>query len=152
MITGDSMKYLYGILNSSLIAWFMRSTGIPTGMGLVQWDKFAIERIPIPKLTDAEQKPFIRLVDRILKEKSDNPKADTTVLEWDINDLVYDLYGLTETEIDEIEGSLDTVPLTAAQQDAAMLNAMLEGREAAKAEGYASREEVMAILADSDGN
>ena len=34
-----------------------------------------------------------------------NPSADTSVLEWEIDELVYELYGLTEEEIALIEGA-----------------------------------------------
>ena len=37
-------------LNSSnLITWFMRNTARTTGMGLTQWEKFAVERLSHPQ-------------------------------------------------------------------------------------------------------
>jgi hypothetical protein len=35
--------------------------------------------------------------------RSDNPRADTSALEWEIDQLVYQLYGLTEEEIKIVE-------------------------------------------------
>ena len=55
-----------------------------------------MERIPIPKITDEEQRSFVRLVDRILEAKAVDPDADTSEMEEQIDWLVYDLYGLTE--------------------------------------------------------
>ena len=99
MVTGWSLKFLCGILNSSLSSWFMKNTGVTTGMGLVQWDKFSVERIPIPKIAAEEQCPFVALVDRILAAKDASPAADTSHLESEIDRLVYDLYGLTGAEV-----------------------------------------------------
>lgn len=56
-----------------------------------------------------EQIPFIRttilddMVQNIIKIKSHNSFADTTVLESEIDKLVYELYGLTEDEIKIVE-------------------------------------------------
>lgn len=52
---------------------------------------------------NAEQRPFIRLVDRILTAKAADPKADTTKQEAEIDKLVYALYGLTAEEIAAVE-------------------------------------------------
>ena len=105
MMTGKSLKYLCAILNSALITWLMKNTARTTGMGLMQWEKFAVERLPIPKISPAEQRPFIRLVDRILTAKATDPKADTTEQEVEIDRLVYGLYGLINEEIKVIQGN-----------------------------------------------
>ena len=71
-------------------------------MGLTQWKKFAVETIPVPAISSAKQRPFIRLVNRILKAKADDPNADTGKLEGEIDRLVYQLYGLTEEEVEAV--------------------------------------------------
>ena len=78
-------------------------------MGLTQWEKFVVERIPIPKITAKEQRPFVRLVDEILESKAANPDTDTSHLEWEIDRLVYDLYGLTGEEDPTVERSLGLI-------------------------------------------
>ena len=103
MMTGQSLKYLCAILNSSLITWLMQNTALTTGVGLTQWKKFAVERLPVPKISTAKQRPFIRLVERILQAKASDPSADTTKPEAEIDQLVYELYGLTEEEIAAVE-------------------------------------------------
>jgi hypothetical protein len=47
---------------------------------------------------------MIKLVDQILSTKKSNPTADTCALENEIDQLVYELYGLTEEEIKIVEG------------------------------------------------
>ena len=112
IMTGRSLRYLCAILNSTLITWRMKSTALTTGMGLLQWKKFAVERLPIPKLSAAKQRPFIRLVDEILEAKAADSAADTFPEEAAIDRLVYDLYGLTEEESTAIERSLGLLHAT----------------------------------------
>ncbi len=104
LMTGGPLKYLCAVLNSDLITWMMKNTARTTGMGLMQWEKFAVERLPVPKVNAAKQRPFVRLVDRILADKSADPEMDTTAREAEINSLVYELYGLTADEIQEVCG------------------------------------------------
>ena len=105
IIAGKPMKYLCAVLNANLISWFMKTIALTTGMGLVEWFKIYVEMIPTPKTPEAQQKPFIQLVDKILAQKSKDPKANTTDLEAEIDQLVYRLYGLTEEEILIVENS-----------------------------------------------
>ncbi len=104
MVTGNSLRYLCAILNSKIITWLVKNTAVTTGMGLTQWDKFTVERLPIPKIPATEQRPFIRLVDAILAAKRTDPKADTADLEAEVDQLVYRLYGLTDEEMAAVEG------------------------------------------------
>ena len=109
IMTGQSLKYLCAVLNSTLVTWMIRNSALTTGLGLTQWKKFAVERIPVPKLSAAKQRPFVRLVDRILEAKATDPDADTSELEAEIDRLVYDLYGLTEEETAAV-GACDRMP------------------------------------------
>ena len=103
ILTGNSLKYLCAVLNSSLITWLIKNTAATTGMGLTEWTIVTVERIPIPQIPSAKQRPFINVVDSILKAKAANPKADMTKQEAAIDRLVYGLYGLTEEEITALE-------------------------------------------------
>ncbi len=103
IMTGGSIKFLCAILNSALITWLIRNTARTTGMGFIGWEKFTIERLPILRITAAQQRPFIRLVERILSAKDADPDADTGELEAEIDRLVYALYGLTAAEIAAVE-------------------------------------------------
>ena len=103
MMIGKPVKYLCAVLNSTLATWFMRNTALTSGMGVTRWKRFTVERIPIPKLSAEEQRPFIQLVDRILAAKSTDPGVDTRELEKQIDALVYGLYGLTNEEIRTVD-------------------------------------------------
>ena len=97
MMTGDSIKYLCAVLNSTLVTWFMRSSALNSGMGTTRWVRFTVDRIPVPKIDAMRQRPLIQLVDKILHARS--ARTDTLALEEDMDQLVYALYGLTEDEV-----------------------------------------------------
>ena len=100
VVTGTPVKYLCAILNSRIITWYVTNTAVTTGMGLIQWDKFVVETIPIPKLTATEEEPLLELIDKILSVKDADTSADTSQLETEMDRRIYKLYGLTESEID----------------------------------------------------
>lgn len=112
VISGSSIKYLCAALNSNFTTWFMKNTALNSGMGTTRWVRFTVERLPIPKISTAEQRPFINLVDGILEAKAcpvprhgaADPKANTTEQEAEIDRLVYALYGLTTEEISAVDG------------------------------------------------
>ena len=142
VLTGAAIKYLCAVLNSSLTTWFMKNTALNSGMGVTRWVRFTVERVPIPEITSDRQQPFVLLVDEILGAKACDPNVDTSHLEWEIDRLVYDLYGLTEEEDTAIERSLGLIHTTDDEEDAALVRMMLEDRTGV----YVSRDVVMETL------
>ena len=65
--------------------------------------KVYVESLPIPDASDAQKRPFVRLVDDILAAKDAAPDADITEQEKEIDRLIYTLYGLSEAEIATVE-------------------------------------------------
>ena len=85
----------------------MEKTALTTGMGRLQWKKFTVESLPVPRINPTEQRHYIKIVRRILEAlKASDPAADTTELETEIDRMVYDLYGLTSEEIQAVEARL----------------------------------------------
>ena len=152
ILTGLSLKFLCAVLNSQLTTWFVKHTGLTTGMGLIQWKRFVVERIPVPQLDAAQQAPFIDLVDRILAAKDADPAADTSPLEWEIDRLVYDLYGMMEEEDTAVERSLGLIHQTDEEEDAALSRAIAEGLAEMRSTGEEGNlEELRGILRGWDG-
>ena len=60
--------------------------------------------VPIPVVLFACFKRFLEFVDKILAAKQNDPKADTNELEAKIDQMVYELYGLTDEEIAIVKG------------------------------------------------
>ena len=98
------MKCLTGLLNSKLIAFWLRNKGKMQGENY-QIDKEPLMSIPLPIVNEAGQKPITIIVEKIISLKTANLSADTSALESEIDRLVYQLYGLTEEEIKIIEES-----------------------------------------------
>ncbi len=103
-MTGENLKFLLAILNSNVSEWYFKLIGTTTGMGTNRWKKYKIELLPIKQPTVSQKKEIEKKVDKILVEKKQNPQADTTDLENQIDQLVYELYELTEEEIKIVEG------------------------------------------------
>ena len=123
-------------------------------MGTSRWINNYVREFPIPQISQKEQTPLIRLVDRILEAKAVKPAADTTADEAEIDRLVYDLYGLTEDEVTAVERALGLIHQTDEEEDEALLKAMLEV-SIDDPEDFASEEDIMATLRslrDSHGN
>ena len=135
--------YLLAVLNSTLADWYFRLIGVERDGGYYEYKPMFIERLPIPKISAAEQRPLIALVDEIIAAKAADLQADTDEYEWKIDRLVYNLYGLTEEEDTTVERSLGLIHQTDEEEDADIARAI---DEALAEEGYASEEEVMAIL------
>ena len=135
-------RYRSAILDSTLAAWHSRQTGAATAEQRCEHKPPPAERIPIPKISRAEQRPFIHLYAEILAAKRADTAADTRELEWRLDELVYALYGLTEAESTAIERSLGLIHATDAAEDAALFKWMQAGRTGE----YVSREAVMKTL------
>jgi adenine-specific DNA-methyltransferase len=97
------MKYLTAILNSKLIAFWLKHKGKMQGNNY-QIDKEPLLAVPIHNASIKEQQPFITLVDQILSAKQKDPDADISAIERQIDEMVYDLYSLTPDEIEIVEG------------------------------------------------
>ena len=100
-----NMKFLTGLLNSKLIAYWLRHKGKMQGNNY-QVDKEPLLGIPLVKPSANDQKQLADLVDKIRQQKEQNIDADISELEKAIDDIVYKLYGLTDKEISIIDESL----------------------------------------------
>ncbi|EGN1044769.1 class I SAM-dependent DNA methyltransferase [Campylobacter jejuni] len=101
-----NVKYLTGLLNSKLVAFWLKHKGKMQGNNY-QIDKEPLLNIPIVDTNSKNEKladELINLVDEILKAKEQDKNANTQELENKINSLVYKLYNLNEEEIKTIEG------------------------------------------------
>jgi len=103
MVTGNDLKYLSAILNSCLSTYYIRKVAVTTGMGLIQWNKFVVEQIPVPQPTDAMRQTIKHLVDQRLALV--DPSRIIQV-ESEIDEEVLKLYGLSSDEKSCIESIL----------------------------------------------
>lgn len=98
------VKYLAAILNSRVVLFYFKLGSVIWGKDGIKWFGKFFDNIPIP-IPSLEEKHFLEvLVDQILEQKLMN--ADTLPLESQIDQLVYQLYNLTEEEIKIVEGGV----------------------------------------------
>jgi len=108
LMTGEHIKYICGLLNSKPVNYFFKKYYAGGGLGKegYRYKKAFLEKLPIPPITPSNQ-PIVSqiesLVDKILAAKKTNHAADTTAWEKEIDQLVYQLYELTDEEIAIVE-------------------------------------------------
>jgi adenine-specific DNA-methyltransferase len=107
----DDLRYLLGVLNSSVMWFFISSTGYVLRGGYFTFKSDYLKPFPIPcsvsntPPSKAQVKAIVSRVDRVLADKVAG--RDTSTIEHEINQLVYELYDLTEAEIAVVEASLN---------------------------------------------
>jgi hypothetical protein len=107
MIISEDNHYLNGVLNSKFVKWYFPLISTDLGDKGQRYFKIFVEIIPIPPITSSNKgivERIERIVEKILFAKKQNPKADTREYEKQIDQMVYELYGLTEEEIKIVEG------------------------------------------------
>lgn len=100
-----NLKYLLAILNSRLFYLWFSKKGKRKGEMLELLQK-PLSEVPVKIILEDEQQSFITLVDRVLAAKRANPQANISAWEEEIDQLVYQLYELTEDEIKIVEGKV----------------------------------------------
>ena len=99
IITGKNIKYLIALLNSIPVSFFFKKYYAGGGLGEkgFRYKKAFLVNLPIPKIPEAQQKPFEKLVDIIIEKKERG--EDTTAEEQKIDIMVYKLYEFTYDEV-----------------------------------------------------
>ena len=105
-MVGESVKYLLAVLNSRLSTHQMKSMARNIGDSALAWEKAFVEKLRIPRISKAEQRPFVVLAEKITAAKAANPTADTSKMEAEIDKMVYDLYRLNKDEREIIKSSV----------------------------------------------
>jgi hypothetical protein len=108
---GYDLKYLLAIINSRFAYHYLNNHRRHRLENYFYPND--LRKLPIPKISESDQQPFIDIVDRILaitknKDYPQNPQkqAQVKALEREIDRMVYKLYDLTEEEIRIVEGEV----------------------------------------------
>lgn len=113
MTGSENKKFLLAVLNSKLGNFAIKKYYSPfLGTKASEFKKEWVQKMPIPKITNGDQKPFIDLIDKILDITNDNDHLQNSdksdkIREYErqINEMIYKLYNLTKEEIDIIENT-----------------------------------------------
>lgn len=97
------LKYLLALLNSKLLDFYHQCLNPEKGEALAEIKKENVGKLPIKIAGEAKQNEIIALVDKALKLKSEDSKADISTEISAIDKLVYDIYDLKPEEIEMIE-------------------------------------------------
>ena len=98
-----NQKYLTGLLNSRLVAFWLKHRGKMQGTNY-QVDKQPLLGLPLIVPPSHQQTDISALVDEILAAKRIDLSADTSDFEEEIDWQVFKLYGLTDEEIALVAG------------------------------------------------
>ena len=105
-------EYILALINSTLASWFYYWFVYNRAVRTMHFDSYYIGKLPIKQISQEKQKPFINIVSDILsltqsEDYLENPEKQAKVKEYErqIDQLVYELYGLTEEEIKIVEGT-----------------------------------------------
>jgi hypothetical protein len=118
-----SLPYLCGLLNSRLLDFYFKSVTTPFHGGYFAANKQYIEQLPIRPINfsdpadKARHDKIVELVDRMLElnnqkhsgklapSQVDRADREIAATDAEIDNLVYELYGITEEERKIIEGA-----------------------------------------------
>ncbi|MEB3151271.1 MAG: hypothetical protein VKL60_19910 [Sphaerospermopsis sp.] len=79
--------YLLAVLNSPVTQYLVSQSAATRQGGFLEYKPMYILLLSIPKATDTQDACVTRMVDKILEIKRQNPKADTTELEREIDEM-----------------------------------------------------------------
>jgi len=97
-----NQKFLLAYLQSKFCNWYCYNLIYNRAIRTMHFIDYYVSQIPIPEISPEAQAPFIKLVDEILRLKKQGEA--TTELENKIDEMVYDLYELTDAEKDIVKG------------------------------------------------
>jgi len=105
MITDCPIRYFCSLFNSKLTRYYLTFL-FASEEEYTYASKDTMENLPVPPVTQDNQHIVSQIeskVDDILSKKKADPNADTSDIEKEIDELVYQLYGLTDEEIKIVE-------------------------------------------------
>ncbi len=94
--------YILGIVNSNVSEYFLSSISSQVRGNYLRFKRQYVSQIPIANATETQKEAIEYLVKQCLEAKGKEVKE----LETKINQIVYELYGLSEEEIGIIEGEI----------------------------------------------
>ena len=99
------LKFLLAVLNSKVVSWFVNKTAATTNYGVISWDAATVTKIPIPEASNEAMAELGQLSDlmtaKVATDTDQFAETDRT-----IDAMVYDLYGLTRSQVEVIEEAM----------------------------------------------
>jgi adenine-specific DNA-methyltransferase len=92
-IPSDNL-YLLAVLNSKLADFYIKQLGVSRSGGYFEYKPMFVEQLPVPIVAKEIENSFSEIVKKILETKN----FESTELNDKIDELVFDLFGMTENE------------------------------------------------------
>ncbi|NCR71955.1 MAG: class I SAM-dependent DNA methyltransferase [Microcystis aeruginosa LG13-12] len=102
-IISSSDKVLLAVLNSNVVMFLFKNLLSKLQGDFYEPSSIFMKDFPIPNATESQRTAIEKLVQKCLAAKKDDPTADTSELEKQIDHLVYKLYQLTYNEVKIID-------------------------------------------------
>ncbi|MFO7864489.1 MAG: TaqI-like C-terminal specificity domain-containing protein [Salinivirgaceae bacterium] len=99
---GTKSMGMLGFLNSRLFLFYFQNISNSIRGGYLRFFTDYMMDVPIAENIES----LNEIVEEVQKQKTLNPNSDTTALETQIDQLVYELYGLSEEEIQIVEAGV----------------------------------------------
>ncbi len=91
-----SYETLLAIMNSSLCWWFLKNTGTVLANGYFRYKPTYLKPFPLPSISHEEDMEIKGLVEMLQQESN---KSIRNNIENNINQHIYDLYGLNKNDV-----------------------------------------------------
>lgn len=104
IMTGEKLKYLTALLSSKLLTFTYKKfcNGVILGNKGYQYNKHALELLPVYYPNNEDEQKIVKLIEKVIELKKLD--KDTQDFENQIDEMVYDLYELTEEEKELVRG------------------------------------------------
>jgi hypothetical protein len=122
IILTPEAPFVLTVLNSTALDWLYRSTfpawGDVWNTGRVQFRGNLMNQVPIPAANATDKAKLTKLAERAAKAAKAGDTAAVTLIEREIDEIVYRLFDLTAAEIAQIETALANTRGSAATDEA----------------------------------
>jgi predicted RNA methylase len=97
--------FILGLLNSKLISWYTYNFIYCGAIRTMHFDNFYVGKIPIINVNKSKQAELKKLVAKISQNRSVSLMTDVSDIANEIDEAVYDLYGLSAEERNLVENA-----------------------------------------------
>ena len=104
MNTERNLLLILPFINSKVCQYFIREFAAPRlGNTFIETKIIHLMKLPLPTMNNEQEECLLDKVHEVIAMKQEDVNNDTSMLEKELNDIVYSYYGLTEDEIEVIE-------------------------------------------------
>ncbi|MEP7218520.1 MAG: TaqI-like C-terminal specificity domain-containing protein, partial [Bacteroidota bacterium] len=101
--------FLLALLNSRVTQYLVSKNAAGRQGGFLEYKPMYIAQVHVPSVAPEQQAEITRLVKAVLHVMKNDANADVTTLDREIDEIIYELYGLTKNEIAIIEDSITAI-------------------------------------------